>query len=42
MIVVFSVVVIPLSVLVTVIDRNVCAVDTEELAERYLFGKLVD
>ena len=40
-IVVFSVVVVPFSVLV-VIDRNVCPIDTEELAERYLLGKLMD
>jgi len=36
------VVVVLLSVLVTVIDGNVCTIDTEELAERYLLGKLVD
>jgi len=36
------VIVVPLCVVVTVIDRDVCPVDTEELAERNLLGKLVD
>jgi hypothetical protein len=40
--VVFSVIVVPLCVIVTVIYLDVCPIDTKELAERDLLGKLVN
>ena len=41
-IVVFGVIIVPVSVIVTVINRNICSIDPEEIAGRYLLGKLVD
>jgi len=36
------VIVVPLGVLITLTDANICPVDSAELAERYLLGKFVD
>ncbi|MBX0287821.1 hypothetical protein [Haloarcula salinisoli] len=35
-------VVVPLSVVVTVINRDICPINAEELIERHLLGKLVN
>lgn len=40
--IVFCVIVVPAGVLVTVINRDICPIDPEELAERNLLGKFVD
>jgi hypothetical protein len=41
-VIVFCVIVVPVSVLLTQIDGDVCAVDTKERAERDLLRMLVD
>ena len=41
-IIIFSVIIVPRRAVITLVNWNICPVDTEELAERYLLGKLVD
>ena len=40
--VVFSVIVVPLGVLITLTDANICPVDSAEFAEQVPLGKFVD